>query len=144
MKNNNQLETPNRKSLRDILGGLAIFDSDRWQEIWQTISHNKFRSFLTGFGVFWGMFMLVVMVGAGIALQRGMQSQIEGFATNSCFVSSGTTSEPYKGFKKGRNWDIVYEDIAVLDFYIKYDLNQKSNQQSSAISSKENAVWLKE
>ena len=93
---------------------LAIFDLDRWQEIWQAITHNKFRSFLTGFGVFWGMFMLVVMVGAGVALQRGMQQNIEGFATNSCFVDAGITSEPYKGFKKGRMWNIVNEDIPVL------------------------------
>lgn len=96
------------------LGGWSIFDLDRWQEIWQAITHNKFRSFLTGFGVFWGMFMLVAMVGAGVALQRGMQQNIEGFATNSCFASSGTTSEPYKGFKKGRNWNIVNEDLEVL------------------------------
>lgn len=92
----------------------GAFDLDRWQEIWQAITHNKFRSFLTGFGVFWGMFMLVAMVGAGVALQRGMQQNIEGFATNSCFASSGTTSEPYKGFKKGRNWNIVNEDLDIL------------------------------
>ena len=64
--------------------------------------------------MFWGMFMLVVMVGAGIALQRGMEKNIEGFATNSCFASSNTTSEPYKGFKKGRQWSIVNEDLPIL------------------------------
>lgn len=93
---------------------LKIFDLDRWQEIWQAITNNKFRSFLTGFGVFWGMFMLVVMVGAGVALQRGMQQNIEGFATNSCFASDGATSEPYKGFKKGRYWSMVNSDLNVL------------------------------
>ena len=91
-----------------------MFDLDRWQEIWFTITHNKSRSFLTAFGVFWGMFMLVVMVGAGIALQRGMNSQIEGFATNSCFVWAGQTSEAYKGLKKGRRWNMENEDIAML------------------------------
>jgi putative ABC transport system permease protein len=94
--------------------GFGFFDLDRWQEIWFTITHNKSRSFLTAFGVFWGMFMLVVMVGAGVALQRGMSSQIEGFATNSCFVWADQTSEPYKGFKKGRNWNMVNEDIPIL------------------------------
>jgi len=92
----------------------VIFDLDRWQEIWLTITHNKSRSFLTAFGVFWGMFMLVVMVGAGVALQRGMSSQIEGFATNSCFVWSEKTTEPYKGLKKGRNWNMENEDIPLL------------------------------
>ena len=91
-----------------------MFDIDRWQEIWFTITHNKSRSVLTAFGVFWGMFMLVVMVGAGVALQRGMSSQIEGFATNSCFVWADQTTEPYKGLKKGRNWNMENEDIAML------------------------------
>jgi len=91
-----------------------MFDLDRWQEIWMTITHNKSRSFLTAFGVFWGMFMLVVMVGAGVALERGMNSQIEGFATNSCFIWTDQTAEPYKGFKKGRNWNMVNDDIPAL------------------------------
>ena len=91
-----------------------MFDLDRWQEIWFTITHNKSRSFLTAFGVFWGMFMLVVMVGAGVALQRGMSKNIEGFATNSCFVWTQQTSEPYKGFKKGRNWNMENQDIGLL------------------------------
>jgi len=103
---------PNSKASFRGLG--VIFDLDRWQEIWFTITHNKSRSFLTAFGVFWGMFMLVMMVGAGVALQRGMSSQIEGFATNSCFVWTNQTSEPYKGFKKGRSWNMVNEDITIL------------------------------
>ncbi|OIP83400.1 MAG: ABC transporter ATP-binding protein [Porphyromonadaceae bacterium CG2_30_38_12] len=93
---------------------LGFFDLDRWQEIWATITHNKSRSILTAFGVFWGMFMLVAMVGAGAALKQGMNSQIEGFATNSCFVWSEQTSEPYQGFKKGRNWNIQNDDLPVL------------------------------
>ncbi|MDR1585739.1 MAG: ABC transporter permease [Prevotellaceae bacterium] len=96
------------------LKGLFLFDLDWWQEIWITITHNKSRSVLTAFGVFWGMFMLASMVGAGSALENGMMSQIEGFATNSCFVSSGRTSTAYKGFRKGRGWSIVNEDIPVL------------------------------
>jgi len=91
-----------------------MFDIDRWQEIWFTITHNKSRSVLTAFGVFWGMFMLVVMVGAGVALQRGMSKNIEGFATNSCFVWSQQTSIPYKGFIKGRNWNMENDDIGLL------------------------------
>ena len=111
MKNDN-INTANSKASFKWLR--AIFDLDRWQEIWFTITHNKSRSFLTAFGVFWGMFMLVVLVGAGVALQRGMSSQIEGFATNSCFVWTEQTSEPYKGFKKGRNWNMENSDIPIL------------------------------
>lgn len=102
------------KIKNSIFRSWGFFDLDRWQEIWITITHNKSRSVLTAFGVFWGMFMLVAMVGAGVALERGMNSQIEGFATNSCFIWTDQTSEPYKGFKKGRRWDMVNEDIPLL------------------------------
>ena len=109
--NKEKTTNANKTSLGWLRG---IFDLDRWQEIWITITHNKMRSFLTAFGVFWGMFMLVVMVGAGVALERGMNSQIEGFATNSCFIWSEQTTVPYKGFKKGRNWNMENEDISLL------------------------------
>ncbi|MGB4415594.1 MAG: ABC transporter permease [Paludibacter sp.] len=102
------------KIKNSIFRSWGFFDLDRWQEIWITITHNKSRSVMTAFGIFWGMFMLVAMVGAGVALERGMNSQIEGFATNSCFIWTDQTSEPYKGFKKGRRWDMVNEDIPLL------------------------------
>lgn len=90
------------------------FDIDRWQEIWITITSNKSRSFLTAFGVFWGIFMLVLMVGAGNALEKGISSQIEGFATNSVFFVAERTSEPYKGFRKGRVWNMTNSDLPVI------------------------------
>lgn len=91
-----------------------MFDLDKFQEIWHTITQNKSRSVLTAFGIFWGMFMLVVMVGAGDALKKGIWSQIDGFATNSAFIWSQPTSLPYKGFKKGRNWQMENEDYQLL------------------------------
>ena len=106
-KNNNT-----SKSMFSLLR--IFFDPDRWQEIWITITHNKSRSVMTAFGVFWGMFMLVVMVGAGVALEKGISSEIEGFATNSCFIWSEQTSVPYKGLKKGRYWNMYNEDIILL------------------------------
>ncbi|MDR2027586.1 MAG: ABC transporter permease, partial [Prevotellaceae bacterium] len=68
----------------------------------------------TGFGVFWGIFMLMIMMGAGHGLEHGMMENIEGFATNSCIMGSGTTSLPYKGFQRGRRWDIHNKDIDIL------------------------------
>ncbi|MCL1943549.1 MAG: ABC transporter permease [Candidatus Azobacteroides sp.] len=91
-----------------------MFDIDYWLEILHTIKQNKSRSVLTAFGVFWGMFMFVVMTGSGSALKHGMDSIIEGFATNSCFVYDQQTTEPYKGFRKGRKWSIQNEDISLL------------------------------
>jgi putative ABC transport system permease protein len=96
-----------------------MFDIDRWQEIWITITHNKSRSVLTAFGVFWGMLMLVLMVGAGNALEKGMTSQIEGFATNSCFFATERTTLPYKGFRKGRRWDMTNSDLPVIREKVK-------------------------
>ena len=92
-----------------------MFDLDRWYEIWVTITHNKSRSFLTAFGVFWGMFMLVVMVGAGNGLSKGINSQIEGFASNSAFFQSQRTSIPYKGFQKGRSWNMLNSDVDIIE-----------------------------
>ena len=96
-----------------------LFDIDRWQEIWITIKQNRSRSLLTAFGVFWGMLMLVLMVGAGNALESGIYSQIEGFATNSAFFSSNPTTMPYKGFQRGRRWNITNNDIPIIKQRIK-------------------------
>lgn len=114
MNNNKQNHTSSRFKIPLWGNFRGLFDLDRWQEIWTTITHNKSRSALTAFGVFWGMFMLVVMVGAGKALEKGISSQIEGFATNSCFFMANPTSEPYKGFRKGRNWDMTNSDLPII------------------------------
>ena len=87
---------------------------DFLQEIWSTISRNKSRSLLTAFGVFWGILMLMVLMGLGNALTNGIYSQVEGFAMNSCFVAAGTTSKPYKGFQRGRAWDIQTGDLEFI------------------------------
>jgi len=77
-------------------------DIDTWEEILITITRNKTRSLLTAFGVFWGIFMLVALMGGGQGMQDMMQSNFDGFASNSCFVWPQRTGEPYKGFRKGR------------------------------------------
>lgn len=91
-----------------------MFDLDNWQEIWVTITRNKLRSFLTGFGVFWGILMLILLIGAGNSLQGGIYKNFEGFASNSCFFWTGRTSEAYKGYRKGRWWSMDVQDIRLL------------------------------
>lgn len=91
-----------------------MFDLDSWQEVWYTITHNKMRSFMTAFGVFWGIFMLVVMSGAGLGLDRGMSAGVTEFAANSMFMFNGRTTIPYKGFRKGRWWSLKNEDMVML------------------------------
>ena len=91
-----------------------MFDLDKWQEIWQTIARNKVRSIFTAFGVFWGILMLTILLGAGNGLENGMMDSIKGFATNSCFFYTEATTVPYHGFKKGRNWNMHNSDIKVI------------------------------
>ena len=86
-------------------------DLDRWEEIFITITRNKTRSFLTAFGVFWGIFMLIALMGGGQGLQDMMSANFKGFATNSAFFGTNKTSEAYKGFRKGRYWSLEVEDI---------------------------------
>ncbi|KAA6336009.1 Macrolide export ATP-binding/permease protein [termite gut metagenome] len=87
------------------------FDIDTWEEVLLTITRNKTRSLLTAFGVFWGIFMLVALIGGAQGLQGLMSANFEGFATNSCFVWPQNTSESYKGFQKGRWWSLELSDV---------------------------------
>lgn len=86
-------------------------DIDSCEEILITITRNKTRSLLTAFGVFWGIFMLVTLIGGGHGMQEQMKSQFKGFATNSAFLVSRNTGEAYRGFRKGRSWDLKFDDI---------------------------------
>ena len=88
-----------------------LFDIDRWIEVWVTITRNKTRSLMTCFGVFWGILMLVILLGSGAGMRNGIFSNFSGFATNSVFFITDRTSEPYKGFNKGRYWNMRNRDI---------------------------------
>ncbi len=90
------------------------FDIDRFREILDTLSRNKSRSFLTGFGVFWGVFMLVALLGGGQGLKELLQNDFEGFATNSAIIFAQPTTKPYAGFRKERKWSMVYSDVERL------------------------------
>ncbi|MEM6316872.1 MAG: ABC transporter permease [Bacteroidota bacterium] len=96
----------------------TMFDYDKWQEIFNTISKNKLRTFLTALGVFWGIFMLVVLMGAGTGFQNGVYAMLGGHAKNSMYVWTTPTTMPYDGLQAGRfNW-ITNDDIEA----IRYDL----------------------
>ena len=94
-------------------------DMDTCEEILITITRNKTRSLLTAFGVFWGIFMLVALIGGGQGLEDMMKKNFEGFATNSGFLVSQRTGEAYKGFRKGRWWNLESTDIDRLRSQVK-------------------------
>lgn len=91
-----------------------MFDLDRWQEIMSALKKNKLRTFFTAFGVFWGIFMLVVMLGSGTGMKNGITSDLGDFATNSVFMWARSTTIPYKGFPRGRNYNFRNDDIDAL------------------------------
>ena len=98
---------------------MFLFDVDRWVEIWVTITRNKTRSLLTSFGVFWGILMLVILLGSGNGLKNGIMKNVEGFSTNSAFFFSERTGEPYKGYKKGRYWQMRNRDLDAIQQRVK-------------------------
>ena len=93
---------------------MIILDTDRFREILDTLSRNKSRTFLTGFGVFWGVFMLVGLIGGGDGLKELLNKNLAGFATNSAVVWAQQTTKPYHGFRKGRQWSMTYSDVKRL------------------------------
>ena len=111
-----------------------MFDFDGLKEIWQTIARNKTRSLLTAFGVFWGVFLLVVLSSTGNGFENGMMRQVEGVTPNTGLFFSGTTSEPYKGYQKGRSWSMNISDLKAI----------KDNFPEIVAISPESSVWTSE
>lgn len=93
-------------------------DLDTYKEIIDTLTRNKTRSLLTGFGVFWGVFMLVVLVGGGRGLKEMLSNNFEGFATNTAAVWAENTTKAYKGLNKGRSWNMDLNDVERLKIQV--------------------------
>ena len=91
-----------------------MFDVDIWQEIFSTIRKNKLRTFLTGFSVAWGIFMLMVLLGSGNGLSNGVKVQFAENAVNVMWMWTGETSIPYNGLKEGREVKFNNQDYDFL------------------------------
>ena len=91
-----------------------MFDRDKWIEIYQVLTKNPFRTLATAFGVFWGIFMLIIMLGAGQGLEKGVKADFQYRATNSMYMWTQGTTKAYAGFKVGRNFNMNNSDMAYL------------------------------
>lgn len=98
---------------------------------------NKLRTFLTGFSVTWGIFMLIILLGSGNGLENGVKKEFEGDATNTIWVNQGMTSMAYKGLKEGRPIRFTLEDYDLLNREISFIEHPSARQdvwQSNTIS----------
>lgn len=109
-----------------------MFDLDKWQEILATIKKNKLRTFLTGFSVAWGIFMLIILLGSGKGLENGFENEFRGSAKNSLWIWTGRTSIAHNGTNPGRLIRFTNSDYE----------NLKNNvPQTEYISGRFNIFW---
>lgn len=90
---------------------MRSIDIDSWREIFSSLGRHKLRTALTAFGVFWGIFMLVNLMGLGKGLENGMVSSFGGFANSVFFWTGRPSSLPYKGMSEGRQLLINESDL---------------------------------
>lgn len=91
-----------------------IFDRDTWQEIYGSIRKNKLRTGITIIGVMWGIFLLVVLLGAARGMENNFNKIFGNFATNSVFIWGQQTSEPFRGFQAGKRIELKMSDVENL------------------------------
>ena len=91
-----------------------MFDFDNFREIWSTIKKNKLRTFLTGFSVAWGIFMLIVLLGAGNGLKNGIMSNFCNIGYNRVETWTRYTSKPYQGMQINRKIRYKDEDLKFI------------------------------
>lgn len=113
-----------------------IFDSDTWQEIYGSIRKNKMRAAITIIGVMWGIFLLIVLLGAAKGMENNFNKLFGNFATNSVFVWAQSTSMPFKGFQEGKgirmkltDADHIMNEIEGLEFVVP-----RHQRQSQAVN----------
>ncbi len=100
-----------------------MIDFDKWQEIFSSIRRHKLRTFLTALSVWWGIFMLVLLLGMGKGLQNSVEHNFRDDAINSLWIYPGRTSKPFKGLPPGRyirftndDYDLIKSQITEVEF----------------------------
>lgn len=113
---------------------IPFFDIDNWKEIGATLARNKTRTFLTAFGIFWGVFMLACLMGGARGAEDLLRRNFAGFATNSAILFPGKTTIPYQGHAKGRRWSLDMTDLERLQVLLPQLKTVTPQSSSSNIS----------
>ena len=120
---------------------LTIFDIENWKEIGATLARNKTRTFLTGFGIFWGTAMLAILLGGARGAKDLLMRNFDGFATNSGILFAEQTTKPYRGHQKGRSWQMDVIDVermkanfpelqTITEMYSNYGVSSRNGKYS--------------
>jgi len=92
-----------------------LFDRDTWQELYDSISKNKLRSTLTMVGVWWGILLLIGLLGSARGIENSFNRLFGDFATNSVFIIPSVTSKPFKGFQEGKRVQLTLTDVKKVE-----------------------------
>lgn len=94
---------------------MSFIDLDKWQEIFSMLRRNRLRTLMTAFGVFWGIFILVILLAFGVALESGAKKTMPDFASSQLYVWGGRTTLPFQGMQPGRNIGFDLGDHATIE-----------------------------
>ena len=108
-----------------------MFDREKWEEVFESISRNKLRAVLTGVSVFTGIFMLIMLLGMGRGLRNGFEGAFLNKAKNAISVRGGSTSKPWKGMPPNRKVQLDNSDLEAI----------RNGVQNIEFSSGEFALW---
>ncbi len=116
-------------------------------EIATSVRRNKLRTFLTGFSVAWGIFMLVILLGSGNGLKNGVSSHFGSYAVNSIDLFGGRTSKPYMGYEKGRRIRMRNSDLQIIAREFpeveQVAANSWFNTHTASYGKEFTSVWLR-
>lgn len=108
-----------------------LFERDTWQEVYDSMSKNKLRTGITMVGVWWGILLLIALLGAAKGMENSFNRIFGDFATNSVFVWGQSTSMPFKGFQEGKrvrlklsHVDKIKDNIVGIEFVVPRNRNQ--------------------
>jgi putative ABC transport system permease protein len=112
-----------------------LFDRDTWQEVLDSMSKNKLRTIITMVGVWWGILLLIALLGAARGIENSFNRQFSDFATNSVFIWAQSTSKPFKGYQEGRRVRLKLSDAKLIEENIEgIEFVVPRNQNNSFVS----------